>query len=140
MTGPDDAEASPLSLSEQEWRERLTPMQYHVLREKGTERAYTGEYEHPEFDGTFRCAGCGAELFSSDDQFDSGSGWPSFVQPVDSSAVDLHEDRSFGMRRVEVTCRRCGGHLGHLFPDGPNPTGQRWCINSASLALDEREK
>jgi peptide-methionine (R)-S-oxide reductase len=110
-----------------------------VLRKHGTERAFTGEYTHPNFDGLFRCAGCGAVLFASTDQFDSGSGWPSFTQPVDASAVDLTADNSLGMRRTEVTCRHCGGHLGHLFPDGPRPTGQRWCINSVSLQLDEKD-
>ena len=108
-----------------------------MLRDKGTERPFTGRYTHPEFDGTFRCAACGAVLFSSVDQFDSGSGWPSFTQPVDAAAVVLTPDDSFGMRRVEVTCKACGGHLGHLFNDGPNPTGERWCINSVSLQLDD---
>lgn len=131
-------EVTPLELSEEEWRNRLSLAQYYVLREKGTERAFSGEYTHPEFDGMFRCAGCGAVLFSSRDQFDSGSGWPSFSRPVDSDAVVLTDDDSFGMHRVEVTCKRCGGHLGHLFPDGPTPTGERWCINSVSIDLDDK--
>jgi peptide-methionine (R)-S-oxide reductase len=128
----------PAELSEKEWRDRLSLEQYYVLREKGTERPFSGQYTHPEFDGDFRCAACGAVLFSSDDQFDSGSGWPSFTRPVNSEAVVLTADHSLFMRRVEVTCKACGGHLGHLFNDGPQPTGERWCINSVSLALDER--
>jgi peptide-methionine (R)-S-oxide reductase len=138
MAEDANEEVTQVQLSEEEWRSRLSLQQYHVLREKGTERAFSGEYTHPEFDGTFRCAACGAVLFSSNDQFDSGSGWPSFTQPVSSSAVVLSADDSYGMRRVEVTCKACGGHLGHLFPDGPKPTGQRWCINSVSLVLDEK--
>ena len=138
MVDDADDEVTTAQLSEEQWRARLSREQYHVLREKGTERAFSGEYAHPEFDGSFRCAACGAVLFSSTDQFDSGSGWPSFTQPVSASAVELSSDDSFGMRRVEVTCKVCGGHLGHLFQDGPNPTGQRWCINSVSLVLDEQ--
>jgi peptide-methionine (R)-S-oxide reductase len=136
----DDAndETTPARLSDEEWRNRLSREQYYVLREKGTERAFSGVYTHPEFDGEFRCAACGAVLFASEDQFDSGSGWPSFTRPVSSDAVILSADDSYGMRRVEVTCKACGGHLGHLFNDGPNPTGERWCINSLSLQLDER--
>jgi peptide-methionine (R)-S-oxide reductase len=125
-----------VELSEAEWRQRLTPEQYKVLRQKGTDRPFTGEYTHPVYEGVFRCAACGNELFSADAQFDSGSGWPSFVKPLDPERVELHEDRSLGMRRVEVTCRRCGGHLGHVFDDGPGPSGQRWCINSTSLDLE----
>jgi len=138
MAEDANEEVTPVQLSEEEWRSRLSLEQYYVLREKGTERAFSGEYTHPEFDGTFRCAACGAVLFASGDQFDSGSGWPSFTQPVSSSAVELSADDSYGMRRVEVICKACGGHLGHLFPDGPKPTGQRWCINSVSLVLDEK--
>lgn len=126
-----------MELSEEEWRGRLTPEQYRVLREKGTDPAFTGSYTHPGAKGTYRCAACGAALFDSEVQFDSGSGWPSFTEPVQPGCVELAEDRSHRMVRTEVTCRRCGGHLGHLFDDGPGPKGQRWCINSTSLQLDD---
>ncbi len=122
--------------SEEEWREQLTPEQYEVLRRKGTERAFTGKYTYSKDDGMYRCAACGAALFSSDAKFDSGTGWPSFTEPAVADAVELHEDTSHGMRRTEVTCKACGGHLGHVFPDGPGPGGQRYCINSACLRLD----
>ena len=122
--------------TDEEWRRILTPEQFHILREKGTERAGTGEYAFTKDHGVYRCAGCGAELFSSDTKFESGTGWPSFYQPIRDGAITLHTDRSFGMRRVEATCARCGGHLGHVFDDGPRPTGERFCMNSASLTLD----
>lgn len=126
--------------SEEEWRKELTPEQYRVLREKGTERAYSGEYWDTKTPGEYVCAACGAKLFDSETKFDSHCGWPSFYAPGDEKAIDEQADTSYGMRRTEVLCSRCGGHLGHVFNDGPKPTGLRYCINSASIHLKPKEE
>ena len=127
-----------ISKSDADWREQLSPEQYHVIREKGTERPFTGEYNGCKIDGTYVCAGCGTALFDAEHKFDSGTGWPSYFQPIDEEAVATESDGTLGMARTEALCAACGGHLGHVFPDGPAPTGLRYCINSLSLKLIER--
>ena len=125
--------------SEEEWKEQLTPQQYAVCRNKGTEAPFTGQYYNTKTPGVYKCVACGNELFNSDTKFDSGSGWPSFYKPAGEESVETAEDKSHGMRRTEVMCNACGAHLGHVFPDGPRPTGLRYCINSAALKLDEKK-
>jgi len=131
--------SKPIEKTDAEWRAELTPEQYHILRQKGTEPAFSGEYWNAKSAGIYRCAGCGETLFDSGAKFDSGCGWPSFDRPLDQAAVEEDRDTSHGMIRTEVTCSRCGGHLGHVFPDGPPTTGLRYCINSAAIRLDERK-
>lgn len=126
--------------NEEEWKKELTSEQYHILREKGTERAFSGKYNVTKDKGIYKCGACGAPLFSSDAKYDSGTGWPSFFQAMDPQAVEMKPDDSLGMRRTEVVCRRCGSHLGHLFDDGPQPSGKRFCINSGALDLEKEEK
>lgn len=126
-----------VKLTEEEWKKKLTPEEYHILREKGTERPFTGKYVDNKKKGKYVCAGCGAELFDSDSKFDSGTGWPSFTEASAKGNVEEHEDLEYGMVRTEVTCSKCGGHLGHVFEDGPKPTGKRYCMNSASLKFEE---
>jgi len=128
--------SDPRSVTDDQWSERLSPQQYEVTRRKGTEPAFTGEYWDSKEAGVYRCVCCGAELFTSDAKYDSGTGWPSFWAPVDEGAVETEDDRSYGMLRTEVRCRACAAHLGHVFPDGPPPTGVRYCMNSAALRLD----
>ena len=126
-----------VDLTDEQWRERLTPEQYDVLRRHGTERPFTGKYVDVKDDGIYRCAGCGAELFNSDTKFNSGTGWPSFYAPLNEGAVEEHRDWSMVIPRTEIRCAKCGGHLGHVFPDGPEPTGQRYCMNSCALKLEK---
>jgi len=140
QTASIDGMSTKIEKSDEQWRQELSPEQYEVLRRKGTEPPFTGRYVHTKEDGRYRCAGCGAELFSSDTKFESGTGWPSFYEPAANANIELVEDRSHGMIRTEVLCGTCGGHLGHLFPDGPAPTGQRYCMNSCALELDASAK
>jgi peptide-methionine (R)-S-oxide reductase len=129
----------PIDKTDDEWRAQLTPEQYEILRRAGTERAFTGQYVNEKANGMYVCAGCGADLFASDTKFDSGTGWPSFTDPAIAEAVQLRQDRGHFMVRTEVVCARCGGHLGHVFPDGPGESGQRYCINSCALDLKPQE-
>lgn len=128
-----------LQKTDAEWRRELTPEQYRVMRQKGTEPPFTGVYVDTDAPGTYCCAGCGTALFASDTKYHSGSGWPSFWAPIDPTRLEQHEDASLGMHRLEISCARCGAHLGHVFPDGPRPTGERYCVNSAALTLDQED-
>ncbi len=138
--GNPQSDGQRLPQTDAEWRAKLTPEQYRILRQGGTERAHTGEYCHTKTTGMYKCAGCSQELFHSETKFDSGSGWPSFYQPAEDGNVDTKSDNSHMMQRTEVLCGNCGGHLGHVFDDGPHPTGLRYCINSVALELDEQEE
>jgi len=129
-------EKTDIPTTESEWKSKLSPEKYHILREGGTERAFTGQYWDTKTKGVYKCAGCGQELFSSDTKYESGTGWPSFFEPIDPEKVETLPDNSYGMIRTEIRCANCGSHLGHVFPDGPQPTGLRYCVNSASLDLD----
>lgn len=140
MADQHRTESTELPKNDAEWKERLTPEQFRVARQKGTERAFTGEYWDCKAPGEYRCVACGQPLFDSSTKFDSGTGWPSFWQPIESGAVTTEQDTSWFMRRTEVLCSRCGAHLGHVFPDGPEPTGQRYCINSVVLKLQPRDE
>jgi peptide-methionine (R)-S-oxide reductase len=140
MTDQDEKSGYEVNKSDEEWKNILTPVEFQILREKGTEYAFTGEYFNHKEKGTYVCAGCGNELFTSESKYDSGCGWPSFYEPLDEENVGESEDRSNGMVRTEIVCNKCGGHLGHVFPDGPKPTGLRYCVNSASLDFKKEEK
>lgn len=132
-------DTTKLPQTDAEWKAQLTDNQYHILREKGTERAFTGEYWDNHDHGIYKCAGCGTTLFASEQKFDSGCGWPSFSLPWDSTAVNYNDDNAYGMKRTEVTCKKCGGHLGHVFDDGPPPTNLRYCINSGSMVFEKQD-
>jgi peptide-methionine (R)-S-oxide reductase len=135
----EEAEMAKITKSEDQWRAELTPEQFRILRQKGTERPFTGTYNDFKGEGVFTCAGCGETLFDARTKYNSGSGWPSFFQPASPAVLEEHHDISHGMQRTEITCASCGGHLGHVFPDGPLPTRQRYCINSASLAFKDEK-